>query len=127
MRGASSHLGQRAPADSQDTTPQIPQSTPNQTSAHGGDYAAFVWQQLNDIQGRLGKLDQAAQTQAAAADKIDQRLTDLHNKIHSINIKLAAAAAIFAVAVTAGGWLFKEAWDVVKPIVVQKLTATNGR
>lgn len=75
-----------------DTTPQAPQSTPSTLGLPAGasDYTAFTWQQLNDIQGNIGKLQQAIETQTAALGKLEDKTASIGEKINAINVKLAA-------------------------------------
>lgn len=108
-----------------DTAPsQAPQSTPQTGGLPGGiDYTSFIWQQLNEIQGTLGGLRQAIDTQSRAIGKVEDRVGQLGEKIHSINIKIAAAAAVVSLVILVGGFVLKEVWDVAKPIVVQSIAA----
>jgi len=86
--------------------------------------AAFVWQQLTDIQNRLGGIQASLNTHLDRLDKLEVEADKTYDKINAINIKLIAASAVGAVVIVIGGWLFKEVWDVAKPAVVQKLTAS---
>lgn len=67
------------------------------------------------------------ESQASAIDKLDQKATATDTKIQAINVKLAVAAAVVAIAIGVGGWVLKEVWDFAKPVLIQKLTAAPAK
>ena len=102
--------------------PDSPSPSPS-PSVGSGEYMAFVWQQLNDMQSRLGKIQGSIEHQTAAIVALEQKADATKEKIHSINIIIAVAAALVAVAATVTGFVMKEVWDIAKPLVIQRLTA----
>jgi hypothetical protein len=102
-------------------TPAPEMSSPPPSGA-GGEYSGFIWQQLNEMRGLLGEVKSAIDQQRLAIEKLDTKADETKDKIQSINIKMAVAAAIVAVVFSVTAFVLKEVWDVLKPAVVQRLT-----
>jgi hypothetical protein len=106
--------------------PPLPNAVapPAVASAGGGaDYIGFVWQQLNDMRGTLGKLEGVIAQQTSAIEKLDDKLEKTKDNIHSINVTMKVAAAVVTVCAVVVGFVLNEVWGVLKPAVVQRLTA----
>lgn len=111
------------PALADTPAPEITTPPPITSSA---ELAPFIWQQLNDIQSRIGALTSGVENQTAAIDKLDSRHEALKEKVHSITITIAVAGAIAAVIGSIALFLLKEVYDVAKPLAIQRLPAESA-
>ena len=128
----------RKSTDEEAVLPQTPPPA-NQGFGHGhGIDPGFIWQQLSEIQSKLGAI-QATQQQhsaaiqtvqqqhAAALDKVDEKLSGKLSKIDADvtefkQIRHTAKVVGWIVGIAAGsvltlaGFIAKEAWTVLKPL-----------
>ncbi len=118
--------GSQPPPPQAEALPQLPNTSP--TVQGGGDFSPYVWKQLGDIQQTLGRLEASLGQVQRNADKaegnLDSRLASLEAKVSGIQTKLYTAGVILAILLVVGGWIFKEVWDLSKPLIVEKLRPT---
>lgn len=121
----------KSSATDQDAIPQVPQSsTPVSLGGHSGLDAAFIWQQLSEIQKSLGsinaKLDQHKDMAAKLESDVGKVKADVAEfkqirhtaKVVAWIVGVAAAALIGLV-----GFIAKEAWTAIKPLAMQQIQA----
>ncbi|MDH0852096.1 hypothetical protein N5D66_29515 [Delftia tsuruhatensis] len=114
--------------DEEATLPQTPPPV-NQGFGHGLD-PGFIWQQLSDIQSRLGAI-QATQTQhSSSIEKLEDKLGGKISKIegdvaefkqirHTAKVVGAILSVIAGLLLGGVGYAAKEVWTVLKPLATQ--------
>jgi hypothetical protein len=121
---------------STDAVPAVaPQTTP--TGGYGGgagsDFNGFIWQQLSEIQRTLGAVQESQRMQAEAHAKADEKasgklgslekdLAEIKQIKHTAKWLLAVCSVVGAVVLAVVGFIAKEAWDLSKPALLEKLS-----
>lgn len=100
---------------------------------HGGLDAAFVWQQLSEIQKTLGaidaKLDQhkdAMAKQESDIGKIKADVAEFKQIRHTAKVLGWVGGVVLAGMLAATGFVVKEVWTVLKPLAVQQIQAPGA-
>lgn len=97
----------------------------------------FIWQQLSEIQNRLGSIQEAQKSLATAQEKqdgkissklsvIDADLSEIKQIKHTAKWLLIVGTAVGSVVIAVVGFIVKEVWDISKPLVLEKMTQTQN-
>lgn len=124
----------RRPRSTDESVPQNPQTSPNLGPFPSSGMDGFIWQQINDLNRATGEIKS---TQTHILEKLDAIDVANKEKLRSIEGDLSDVKKTFHAAKWVGYFvggvvslafafvvfLAKEAWDLAKPSLVQKISA----
>jgi hypothetical protein len=88
-----------------------PSAPPNVTpSVYPGSDYSFTLQAVHDLQGRMGKIEQAIETLTDESRENGKKLSHISHVVYAVGAVVTVVGAI-------AGYVLKGVWDIIEPIL----------